>query len=120
MTEQDSATPIDPAHLPLLITTFLDAQFAHDADTAVPLCLPDAVVTDEGYDFRGHDKIRDWVTNAASEFTYTTELTGASRLDDTRYDAIHHLEGDFPGGVADLHFRFALRDGLIETLTIEP
>jgi hypothetical protein len=120
MTEQDSATPIDPAHLPPLITTFLAAQFAHDADTAIPLCLPDAVVTDEGHDFRGHDKIRDWVTNAASEFTYTTELTGASRLDDTHYDAIHHLEGDFPGGVADLHFRFALREGLIETLTIEP
>ncbi|MFI6080197.1 nuclear transport factor 2 family protein [Streptomyces sp. NPDC051217] len=120
MINQPPATSIDTADLPQVITTFLDAQFAHDADAAVPLCLPDAVVTDEGRTFCGHDKIRDWVTNAASEFTYTTELTGASRLDDTHYGAIHHLEGDFPGGVADLHFRFALRDGLIETLTIEP
>lgn len=120
MTAQDSATPIDPADLPQVITTFLTAQSAHDAETAIPLFLPDAVVTDEGHDFRGHDKIRDWVTKAASEFTYTTELTGASRLDATHYDVIHHLEGDFPGGVADLHFRFALRDDLIQTLTIEP
>jgi hypothetical protein len=33
---------------------------------------------------------------------------------------VHHLEGDFPGGVADLHFRFTLRDGLISRLVIEP
>lgn len=120
MTEQHSATPIDPTDLPEVITAFLTAQVAHDAETAVPLFLPDGVVTDEGHDLRGHDKIRDWVANAASEFTYTTELTGASRLDEARYDAIHHLDGDFPGGVVDLHFRFTLRDGLIQALTIEP
>lgn len=102
------------------VTAARVAQLARDAETAVSHCLPDAVVTDEGHDFRGHDQIRDLVANAASEFTYTTELTGAFQLDDTHYDVVHHLEGDFPGGVADLHFRFALRDGLIQTLTIEP
>lgn len=120
MTEQHSATPIDPADLPEVISTYLNAQDARDAETAVPLFRPDGVVTDEGNDFHGHDEIRGWITNAASEFTYTTEVTGASRLDETRYDVIHHLEGDFPGGVADLHFRFTLRDGLIQALTIEP
>jgi len=34
--------------------------------------------------------------------------------------AIHHLEGNFPGGVADLQFKFTLRDGRISRLTIEP
>jgi len=29
-----------------------------------------------------------------------------------------HIEGDFPGGVADLTYRFALRDGLIADLSI--
>jgi hypothetical protein len=33
---------------------------------------------------------------------------------------VHHLEGDFPGGVVDLHFRFTLRDALIARLVIEP
>ncbi|NYI76833.1 nuclear transport factor 2 family protein [Nocardioides panzhihuensis] len=120
MTEQHSATPIDPADLPQVIITFLAAQQAHDAETAISLFLPDAVVTDEGHDFHGDDKIRDWIAKAASDFTYTTELTGAFRLDATHYDVIHHLEGDFPGGVVDLHFRFAMRDDLIQTLTIEP
>ncbi|WP_329000811.1 nuclear transport factor 2 family protein [Kribbella sp. NBC_00709] len=120
MTNQPVATPIATDQLPEVITRFLAANVARDADAAIQLCRPDAVVTDDDHTFRGHDNIRDWVANAASEFTYTTELTSAGRLDDTHYDAIHHLEGNFPGGVADLHFRFALRDGLIETLTIEP
>ncbi|MFJ9390718.1 nuclear transport factor 2 family protein [Nocardioides sp. NPDC101246] len=120
MIEQHSATPIDPTDLPEVISSFLTAQVARDAETAVPLFVPDAVVTDEGHDFHGLDTIRDWLTNAAGEFTYTTEVTSASRIDDTHYDVIHHLEGDFPGGVANLHFRFNLHDGLIKTLTIEP
>jgi hypothetical protein len=31
----------------------------------------------------------------------------------------HHLEGNFPGGQVDLHFRFTLRDGAIADLVIE-
>lgn len=120
MIEQHSATPIDPADLPEVISSFLTAQVTRDAETVVPLFVPDGVVTDEGHDFHGHDTIRDWLTNAASEFTYTTEVTGAFRVDDTHYEVIHHLEGDFPGGVADLHFRFTLHDGLIQALVIEP
>ena len=40
-------------------------------------------------------------------------------LDDDRYDVRHHLEGNFPGGQVDLHFRFTLRDGSIARLVIE-
>ncbi|WP_431937416.1 hypothetical protein [Micromonospora sp. RP3T] len=50
----------------------------------------------------------------------TTELTAAAKLDDQHYDAVHHLAGNFPGGTADLHFRFTLRDGLIARLVIDP
>ncbi|MFF9361782.1 hypothetical protein [Streptomyces griseoluteus] len=32
----------------------------------------------------------------------------------------HHLEGDFPGGVVDPHYRFRLGGGLIEDLRTEP
>jgi hypothetical protein len=46
-------------------------------------------------------------------------MTGATRIDDNHYDVIHHLEGNFPGGRVDLHFRFTLRDGVIAQLTIE-
>jgi uncharacterized protein (TIGR02246 family) len=106
--------------LPEPITAYLAAHLARDADAALPLFTDDAVVVDDGHTHRGPDQIRDWLGRAASEYTYTTELTGASRLDDDRYVATHHLEGDFPGGVVDLRFRFTLREGRIAQLVIAP
>ena len=113
-------TTIDPAELPTLITTYLRAHQARDLDPAVAAYRPDATVTDEGRTYHGHDEIRAWLARSASEFTYTIEMTGASKLDDDHYDVTHHLEGNFPGGKVDLHFRFALRDGAIAELAIEP
>ncbi len=77
-------------------------------------------MVDEGNTYHGQDAIRSWLATSATEYTYTTELVGARRVDDDHYVAIHHLEGNFPGGVADLQFRFALRDGKIGELVIEP
>ncbi len=112
--------PMSPDQLPEPIPTYLVAHRARDADAAVPCFTDDAVVVDEGRTHHGPDGIRDWLRRAASEYTYTIELTGASRLDDDRYVATHHLEGNFPGDVVDLRFRFTLRDGRIARLTIEP
>lgn len=53
-------------------------------------------------------------------YSYTTRTTGARRTDSAHFTVVNHLEGDFPGGQVDLYYRFALKDGLIETLTIEP
>ena len=117
-----TATPtaIDPAELPDFITTYLRAHQARDLERAVGAYRPDATVTDEGRTYHGREEIRAWLSRSASEFTYTIEMTGAAKLDDDRYDVTHHLEGNFPGGQVDLHFRFALRDGAIASLTIEP
>jgi ketosteroid isomerase-like protein len=113
-------TSVNPSQLPEVITTYLRAHQARDLVEAVGCYLPDATVTDEGRTYRGHDHIREWLSRSASEFTYTIQLTGAERLDDQRYDVTHHLEGNFPGGQADLHFRFTIRDGAIARLVIEP
>ena len=78
----------------------------------------DAEVTDEGKTYHGHDEIRAWLSTAASEYTYTTELTATRQVDDHTYIATHHLEGNFPGGSADLDFTFTLSDGLISKLLV--
>jgi ketosteroid isomerase-like protein len=114
-----SARVIDPAQLPEVITTYLTARQARDLDRAVSSYQPDATVTDEGRTYHGHDEIRAWLSRSASEFTYTTEVTGAARLDADHYDVAHHLKGNFPGGQVDLRFRFTLRDGAITRLVIE-
>jgi hypothetical protein len=111
---------ITPDELPVVITRYLAAHLARDVDRAVAHLTPDASVTDEGHTYHGPDEIRAWLTRAAGEYTYTTELIAAAKVDDRHYDAVHHLAGDFPGGVVDLHFRFTLRDGLIDRLVIEP
>jgi hypothetical protein len=96
--------------------TALDAR---EVDRALATLTTDAVVTDEGHDYTGHDQIGCWIATAASEYTYTSEFTGATTTD-TTVDVGQHLEGDFPGGVADLHYRFTLDGAVISRLVIEP
>jgi hypothetical protein len=77
----------------------------------------DVVVVDQGETVRGpqaHMFLRD----AGSEFEYTTEQTGAHRVDDTHWVVTVRLEGTFPGGVAELDYRFTLRDDLVAELVI--
>src|SRR3954468_681150 len=115
-----SRTAIDPTQLPDVITAYLGARQARDHDRSVSTFGPDATVTDEGRTYHGQDEIRAWLSRSAGEFTYTIELTGATKLDVDHYDVTHHLEGNFPGGQVDLHYRFALSDGVIARLVIEP
>ena len=115
----DSPRHIDPTELPEIITSYLKAHDARDLDVAVRTYAPDATVTDEGRTYEGREEIGRWLARSASEFTYTIEMTGATKLDDDHYDVTHHLEGTFPGGQVDLHFRFALRDNAVARLAIE-
>jgi SnoaL-like domain len=77
-----SAKAISPNQLPESIRSYLVAHQARDLDTAVGYYTEDAVVVDEGDAHRGPKQIRDWLATAASEYTYTIELTGASQIDD--------------------------------------
>ncbi|MCG7594282.1 nuclear transport factor 2 family protein [Mycobacterium sp. PSTR-4-N] len=105
--------------LPDTITTFMTALDARQVDRALATLTTDAVVTDEGHDHAGHDMIGTWIATAASEYTYTTEFTGATTTE-AGVEVGQHLEGDFPGGVADLTYRFTLDGTLISRVVIEP
>jgi ketosteroid isomerase-like protein len=115
----NSPRSIDPCQLPEVITSYLKAHQARDVDVAIRSYTPDATVTDEGRTYHGPEEIRSWLSRSASEFTYTILITGAAMADDHHYDVTHHLEGNFPGGQVDLHFRFTLRGGAIAQLIIE-
>ncbi|KMO73344.1 hypothetical protein BST22_01715 [Mycolicibacterium chubuense] len=105
--------------LPDTIQTFMTALDTREVDTVLATLTTDAVVTDEGHDYRGHDEIGAWVSTAAAEYTYTTAFTGATATE-AGVDVQQHLEGDFPGGVADLHYRFTLDGAAISRVVIEP
>lgn len=120
MTNWDQGTPVERAELPERINTYLAAHLAREIDTAVAAFAPDATATDEGRTHHGREEIRAWLATAGTEYTYTIEAVGARTIDRDHHVVVHHLEGDFPGGVADLQFKFALRDGAIGALVIEP
>ncbi|WP_256980403.1 nuclear transport factor 2 family protein [Rhodococcus sp. 14-2496-1d] len=107
--------------LPDNVKTFMTALDARQGARALTVFTADAVVTDEGHDHSGREEIEAWLTASVSEseYTYTTEFTGATTTGST-VDVVQHLEGNFPGGVVDLHYRFTLDGALIDRLVIEP
>ena len=106
--------------LPDPIPAYLAAHTARDADTAVGCFTADAVVVDEGRTHRGTEEVLAWLRGAGTQFTYTTELVGARRVDGARWVALQRLEGDFPGGVVELRYRFTMDGDLIAGLVIAP
>ena len=103
--------------LPAPVRAYLAGRAGQDADDAVRAFAPDATVTDEGKTYTGTAEILAWRRRASTEWTYTTTVTGSRRAGDTWIVAIH-VEGDFPGGVADLEQRFTVRDGALTSLHI--
>ena len=118
-------SPIELEHslvreLPDVVARYQSAHDRSDTDAALTTFSPDAVVSDDGQAYRGHGEIRDWLARASVEFTYTRTLIDAEALNPHTWLVTNHLEGDFPGGVVDLRYRFVLDSGLIAELEIAP
>ncbi|MEV4263297.1 nuclear transport factor 2 family protein [Kribbella sp. NPDC049584] len=104
--------------LPDTLKNYLASHIARDLDAAMQCYAADAEVTDDGKTYYGPDEIRSWLSSATSEYSYTAELIATRQLDPQTYVASHHLEGNFPGGSADLDFTFTLKNNLITRLVI--
>jgi hypothetical protein len=115
-----SSTALSWDELPTAITTYLPAHEVHDNKTAISTFAPDATVTDDGRTYHGRDEILGWLDKSSSEYSFTTQFAGATGDGGAHWDVIQHLEGDFPGGSVDLHYRFTLDGDSITLLVIEP
>ena len=108
-----------PESIPAVVQRYIHAQATRDFDALVDLFADDGVVRDEGKTWRGKGQIRAWREGVASAYQYTTELlrvepdTGSGEL-----VAHIRLAGNFPGGVADLSYRFTLEGERIKRLEI--
>ncbi|WP_432565180.1 nuclear transport factor 2 family protein [Kineococcus sp. SYSU DK003] len=118
MAHTNSRSDLRPDALPSTVDDFLAASTVHDADTASGFLAEDVVVVDQGETFRGHEEVYAFVRDAGAEFEYTTEKIGTRRVDDEHWVVTLRLEGTFPGGVAELDYRFTLRESLITELVI--
>ena len=106
--------------LPATARGFVDGWQAGEADTVAALFADDAVATDQGETFRGKTEIRRWIDESIHLFTTTLTFLGAREVDGM-VGASYRLEGDFPGGVAELEYQFHLdEEGKIVKLDFAP
>ena len=107
----------DISMLPAPVRAYLTAHRAGDDEGVARLFAADGTATDEGETYTGPDEILAWRRSVSSAYTYTTEVTGVDKDGEAWVVAIR-LEGDFPGGVADLHQRFLVRGDELTELRI--
>lgn len=121
MTPSQAFSPYDVDALPPVVAHYLSAQDdAHDRASLVTAFALHATVTDEGITHEGQDAIGHWLTTAATEYTYTTTLIGQRRDETGQWAVLARLDGNFPGGTAELAFRFRVLNDTIEELLIAP
>ncbi len=96
----------------------LAAAYAGDVPARAECFHAEGTVVDEGRTYRGRDEIIGWREALAGTWTYTSTVTAGDSISADDYRVHVRVEGDFPGGVADLAYRFTLRDGLIGALLI--
>lgn len=102
---------------PGVVQAWFAAHEAQQPDAELTTMTDDVVIVDQDQTYRGREAARGWISGASREFTYTTTVLdtvsdGAATVVSAR------LEGDFPGGLADLSYRFVLSGDRISALTI--
>ena len=104
MTElSPTSTELD---VPAVIDRYLRAHDRRDTDAARSTFAANATVVDDGQRYVGADRIREWLANVSTQFSYTRTLTAVDAVDADTWLVTNRLEGDFPGGVVDLGYQF--------------
>jgi len=106
--------------IPEVIQRYQQAHDRHDVDQALDAFAARAVVRDEDQEWSGTAAIRDWLIKTSTEYTFTRTLLGVEEGAAGTWEIRNRLEGNFPGGVVDLRYRFELAGDEIIGLTIAP
>jgi hypothetical protein len=104
--------------LPRPVATYLAAEKAKDVDMLALCFASDALVHDEGRDYRGLDAIKSWKREGDRKYQFVLEPVDASVSDETvRLRA--RLTGNFPGSPVELDYTFRLANDRIASLKIQ-
>lgn len=103
---------------PTAIERYFESDSRRDIEAILALFTSDATVIDDGRAWRGPAEIRAWQLGPASQYKYTVTLLGIEAAGGETSVAACRLEGNFPGGSAELRFRFTLAQDLIQRLEI--
>jgi ketosteroid isomerase-like protein len=104
---------------PEMVGRFMEAAAERDYQALAACFTEDAVVEDESHSHHGREAIRRWQEGTRAKWEYTVTATGGRPDADGGYLVSAHLSGNFPGGEADVEYRFTLRGDLIARLRID-
>ena len=96
------------------------AHAAREVDAAMQAFAADPLVVDQDETFEGTEQVRHFLTDAGTEFTYTSELVGARRTDDTHWAAVIHLEGEFDVDGIEAYFAECVAAGATVVKPLAP
>jgi hypothetical protein len=104
--------------LPLPVAAYLAADKDKDPDLLSGCFTDDALVHDEGRDYRGKAEIKAWKQGSLKKYQYVVEpLSAAADGDDVRVRA--RVTGTFPGSPVELDYTFTLANDKIARLEID-
>jgi ketosteroid isomerase-like protein len=104
--------------LPKPIAHYFEAQKSRDVEAQSRCFTDDALVHDEGQDYRGRDAIRSWKQSVQAKFEYDSEPL-ATTIEGSGVRVLVRLTGNFPGSPVELEHRFTLKNDKIAELVIE-
>lgn len=103
--------------LPRPIAAYMAGSNAHDADACAACFTDDAVVRDEGREWRGIAAIREWAEEVSTTYRPTVETVALAKADGKTI-ITGRVSGDFTGSPVDLRYAFTLAGEKIARLEI--
>jgi len=103
--------------LPQPIATYMQATNARDTDALLACFTADAVVTDEGQEYHGEARIREWREKTNEQYHYTVAVIDVTEGDNETV-VTTQVSGNFDGSPVQLHYHFTLKGDKISVLSI--
>ena len=104
--------------LPRIINDYVDASNAHDVKSVVACFADNALVHDEGKDFRGKKIIEDWITKTIEKYKFQFKPISV-RQDDAEIIVAVEVSGTFDGSPITLDYHFTIEGDKILSLAID-
>jgi ketosteroid isomerase-like protein len=101
-----------------IIQEYLNASNAHDVKSILSCFSADALVRDEGNDFRGRKMIEGWIEKTVEKYKFQFKPLSV-KSDDAKVVVNIDVSGTFPGSPVSPDYHFTIQDDKILSLAIE-
>ena len=104
--------------MPPIIQRDVEASNQHDVKSILACFADNALVHDEGKDFRGKKMIKDWITKTIEKYKFQFKPISV-RQDDAEVIVAVEVSGTFDGSPITLDYHFTIEGDKILSLTID-